>query len=217
METELHGPPVPAVDSDSVRSGSSTHLEPPPSQLSLGFTDRPGGAAGLSAIDNTADDNTMNHAEGDVVVTDVTHATTAAATPAPPATPAQDSQSAVALTLAREARSEAVTEDAARSEAVTEDSAVQKELEDVVCVPIQSPLIRCRPRLRRARTPVSVDALRRSGRLAAKPRALNATKQAQIVLLRKLGVEIDPGAPDLEIEAKFKATFRAGNMSVRKQ
>jgi len=102
-------------------------------------------------------------------------------------------------------------------EAEPDEAAVQKELEDMICVPLQSPLIRSRPRLRRSRTPISVGSLRRSGRLAAKPRAANATRQAQIVLLKKLGVHVDTSAPDLEIEQKFKATFRGGNMSANKQ
>jgi len=42
-------------------------------------------------------------------------------------------------------------------------------------------------------------------------------RQAQIVLLKKLGVHVDTSGPDLEIERKFKATFRGGNMSANKQ
>jgi len=99
-------------------------------------------------------------------------------------------------------------------EAEPDEAAVQKELEDMICVPLQSPLIRSRPRLRRSRTPISVGS---SGRLAAKPREANATRQAQIVLLKKLGVHVDTSAPDLYIKRKFKDTFRGGNMSANKQ
>jgi hypothetical protein len=37
------------------------------------------------------------------------------------------------------------------------------------------------------------------------------------VLLKKLGVHVDTSATDLEIERKFKAMFRGGNMSANKQ
>jgi len=57
-------------------------------------------------------------------------------------------------------------------------------------MPLQTPLIRGGPRLRRSKTPVTIRMIRRSVRLAAKPRAANSTKQAQSVLLQlhKLGI-----------------------------
>jgi hypothetical protein len=91
---------------------------------------------------------------------------------------------------------------------------VQDELEALVCLPLQTPLIK-RPRLRRSRTPVSVHSLRRSGRIAARPRVANATRQAQNVLLKKLGIAVEEDAADLEIENKVKAAFH--HMSTRKQ
>jgi hypothetical protein len=43
----------------------------------------------------------------------------------------------------------------------------------------------------------------------------NATRQAQNVLLKKLGIAVEEDAADLEIENKFKAAFH--HMSTRKQ
>lgn len=93
---------------------------------------------------------------------------------------------------------------------------VQLELEAAVCVPLQTPLVRSRPRIRRARTPVSVGSLRRSGRIAAQPRAANATAQAHRVLLKKLGVAVEEGEPDEDVVRRFKLTFN-GDMTQRKQ
>jgi hypothetical protein len=93
---------------------------------------------------------------------------------------------------------------------------VQDELEADVCLLLHTPVIRGRPRLRRARTLVSIHSLRRSGRLAGKPCAANATRQAQNVLLRKLGIQVEEGAIDADIESKFKAAFRGG-MTAKKQ
>ena len=100
----------------------------------------------------------------------------------------------------------------------TNDAAnrVQLELEDEVCIPIQTPLVMNRPRLRRARSPVAVHSLRRSGRIAARSRAANATAQAQRVLLKKLGIVIHDAEPDNDIQQKFKNAF-AGNMSLNKR
>jgi hypothetical protein len=50
----------------------------------------------------------------------------------------------------------------------------------------------------------------------AKPRAANATVQAQKVLLKKLGVEVQEDEPDPDIEEKLKVVFR-GDMSENKQ
>jgi hypothetical protein len=64
----------------------------------------------------------------------------------------------------------------------TEDNdPVQAELEARIYVSLQTPV------LHRSRTPRSARSIRRSGRLVAKPRAANSTKQAQSVLLKKLG------------------------------
>jgi hypothetical protein len=40
---------------------------------------------------------------------------------------------------------------------------VQEELEAMICLPLQTPVIRGGPKLRRSRTPVSIHTLRRSG------------------------------------------------------
>jgi len=85
-----------------------------------------------------------------------------------------------------------------------------------VCVPMHTPLIHAGPRPRRARTPVSIPSLRRSGRIAARPRAPNATVQAQLLLLKKLGVAVAEGEHASEVEKKIKLAFR-GDMSTRKR
>jgi hypothetical protein len=69
--------------------------------------------------------------------------------------------------------------------------------------------------LRRSRTLVSIHSLRRSGRIAARPRAANTIRQAQNVLLRKLGIEVEEDAVDSEVESKFKVIFH--HMSANKQ
>jgi hypothetical protein len=78
---------------------------------------------------------------------------------------------------------------------------VQASLEAEVCIPLTTPLLKTRPRLRRSRTPTSVRSLRRSGRIAARPRAANATKQAQNVLLKKLGMGLPESATGAEIDS----------------
>jgi hypothetical protein len=90
---------------------------------------------------------------------------------------------------------------------------VLEEIEAEVCIPLRTPLLRGGPRLRRSRTPVTVHSLRRSGRIAARPRAANATAQAQRILLKKLGMPVDEGEPDNDIERKFIL----GDMSTMKQ
>ena len=108
--------------------------------------------------------------------------------------------------------------DSARSAKLTDSScftipsfipaiSVAQELEAQVCMPLQTPLIRGGPRLRRSKTPVTIRMIRRSVRLAAKPRAANSTKQAQSVLLKKLGVHVDDATVNSEIQKKFKETF----------
>jgi hypothetical protein len=55
---------------------------------------------------------------------------------------------------------------------------IQESLEELLCLPLQTPLIRGPPRLRRPRTPVFVTPLRRSERIAAQPREADTTRQA---------------------------------------
>ena len=93
---------------------------------------------------------------------------------------------------------------------------IQDLLEEEVCLPFRSLIIKERPRLRRAQTPVSGRTVRRSGRLAARPRAANATAQAQRVLLKKLGVPVRDDAPEAELEGLVKAAFR-GDITARKR
>jgi len=99
---------------------------------------------------------------------------------------------------------------------VPDEPSIQEMLEGEVCIPLQTPLVRRGPTLRRSRTLVSIHSLRRSGRIAARPRTPNATRQAQIVLLKKMGIHVDENAPDAEAEAKLKLAFR-GDMTQRKQ
>lgn len=93
---------------------------------------------------------------------------------------------------------------------------VQEEIEAEVCIPLRTLVLRTKPRLRHSRTPVAIDSLRRSGRIAAKPRASNTTRQAQNVLLKKLGIAVEENAADAEIEAKFRGAFR-GDLSANKK
>ena len=81
-------------------------------------------------------------------------------------------------------------------------------LEARLCLPLQTPLIPGSPRLRRPRTPVSVQSLRRNERLAAKPCEADSTKQAQCVLMQKLGVVASSPNVDSETVRKYKSTFR---------
>jgi hypothetical protein len=53
---------------------------------------------------------------------------------------------------------------------------IQDSLEGRLCLPLQTPLIRGPPRLRRPETPISVTLLRRSERIAAQPREADSTK-----------------------------------------
>ncbi|WVZ80021.1 hypothetical protein U9M48_027539 [Paspalum notatum var. saurae] len=83
-------------------------------------------------------------------------------------------------------------------------TSVQDRLEAAICVP------RCC-----AGDHGSIHSHRRSGRIAAKSRTANTTVQAQRVLLKKLGFQVEDAA-DKDIEKKFKLAFR-GDMSERKQ
>ncbi|CAD6248491.1 unnamed protein product [Miscanthus lutarioriparius] len=69
-------------------------------------------------------------------------------------------------------------------------------------------LIPGQPRLRTPRTPVSVRSLRHSERLAAKPREADSIKQAQCVLMQKLGVIARSPIVDSETVRKYKSTFQ---------
>jgi hypothetical protein len=93
---------------------------------------------------------------------------------------------------------------------------VQAELEAGICIPMHTPLIRAGPRLRRSRTPISIPSLRRSGIITTKPRAPNAIVQAQLVLLKKLGISVADNASEADLEKKIQLAFR-GDMSSRKQ
>jgi len=85
---------------------------------------------------------------------------------------------------------------------------LQETLEARLCLPLQTPLIPGPPGLCRPRTPVSVQSLWRSERLAAKPREADSTKQAQCVLMQKLGVVASSPNVDSETVRKYKSTFR---------
>ena len=61
--------------------------------------------------------------------------------------------------------------------------------------------------MRKPRTPVSILSLRRSDRLATKPREVNSTKKVQCVLTQKLGVVVASPSVDMETMRKYKATF----------
>ena len=73
---------------------------------------------------------------------------------------------------------------------------LQDMLEERLCLSLQTPIIRGPPRLRKSRTLVSLLSLRRSDRLAVRLREANSTKQAQCVLMHKLGVMV--ASPDVD-------------------
>lgn len=93
---------------------------------------------------------------------------------------------------------------------------VQDELEMEVCIHLSMPVLRAKPWLRHSRTPVTIESLRRGRRIVSTPRAANTTRQAQNVLLKKLGMHVQQDAVDAEVEAKFKAAFK-GDLSDRKK
>lgn len=78
-----------------------------------------------------------------------------------------------------------------------------------LCIPLQTPAIRAPPKTRKSRTPASPRTSCRSIRLAAKHREPDSTKQAQKVLLKKLGGLVLSPVADSEVARKFKATFSA--------
>jgi hypothetical protein len=81
------------------------------------------------------------------------------------------------------------------------------DIEAAICIPLQTPVIKAAPILRRSRTPATVVTLKRSTRLAAKPRAANATLQAQSVLMRKLGIPVQTPPADLDALGRYIAAF----------
>lgn len=86
---------------------------------------------------------------------------------------------------------------------------IVEEIVSRICIPLQTPIIRAGPMLRRSKTPKSGFTMRRSERIAKKPRAANSTLQAQHVLQKKLGVAVDYNVGDDEIVENFRATFAA--------
>jgi hypothetical protein len=99
---------------------------------------------------------------------------------------------------------------------IEETPNIQAQLEKGVCVHLNTPIVRGGPRLRRSRTPASNGALRRSGRLAAKPRAPNPVVQAHRVLLMKMGVQVPDEASHEHLEGIIAETFRGG-LTTRKK
>lgn len=77
------------------------------------------------------------------------------------------------------------------SPARSPDTAQIGDIEAAICVPLQ--------------TPVSGGGAR--ARLAAKPRAANATLQAQSVLMRKLGIPVQTSPADLDALGTCIAAF----------
>lgn len=75
--------------------------------------------------------------------------------------------------------------------------AILEDLEERLCLPLQTPLVCGPPRLRRARTPAPAQSLRRSVRIAAAPREV-----------QKLGVATPSPAVDSDTVRKYKTTFR---------
>jgi hypothetical protein len=86
---------------------------------------------------------------------------------------------------------------------------IQEEIELLICIPLQTPIIRAGPKLRRSKTPKSGFTMRRSERIPRKLRAANSTLQAQNVLKQKLGITVDYNDVDDEIVEKFRPTFAA--------
>jgi len=66
---------------------------------------------------------------------------------------------------------------------------IEEEIESRICIPLQPPIIRAGPKLRRS--PKSGFTMRHSEHIARKPRATNSTLQAQNVLKQKLGIAVD--------------------------
>jgi hypothetical protein len=86
---------------------------------------------------------------------------------------------------------------------------IEEEIESRICIPLQTPIIRVGPKLRRSKTPKSGFTMRRSERIARKPHAANSTLQAQNGLKQKLGIVVDYNNVDDKIIKKFRVTFAA--------
>ena len=80
-------------------------------------------------------------------------------------------------------------------------------IQDRVYLAPQTPMLQGRPTLMVARAQPSVGTPRRSTRLAAKPRALNPTLQAQQVLMVKLGLVNASEPIDVAETQKLESIF----------
>lgn len=87
------------------------------------------------------------------------------------------------------------SEDDAGRAGLSTPRATLRCLEERLCIPIQMPLVRGPPRLRKPRTPATTQSVRRSRRIAEAPREVDSTMQAQRVLMKKLGVA--PPSPSM--------------------
>jgi hypothetical protein len=85
---------------------------------------------------------------------------------------------------------------------------IEESLEERLCLPLQTPLIHGPPRLRRPRTPAPITLLRHSECIAAQPREADVTKQAQHVLMNKLGLEAPSSNVGSDTVHRYKAAFR---------
>jgi hypothetical protein len=85
---------------------------------------------------------------------------------------------------------------------------IEESLEEQLCLPLQTPLIHGPPRLRRPRTPAPVTSLRRGERIAVQPREADVTKQAQRVLMNKLGLEASSPNVGSDMVRRYKAAFQ---------
>jgi hypothetical protein len=87
-------------------------------------------------------------------------------------------------------------------------ASILEVMEAQVCLPLQTPIIRGPPMLRRSRTPILVWSLRCSKRLSRKAAHPNSTEQAQCVLMQKLGVVANSPNVGSKTVRKYKATFQ---------
>ncbi|CAD6262766.1 unnamed protein product [Miscanthus lutarioriparius] len=84
----------------------------------------------------------------------------------------------------------------------TATMSIQESLEERLYLPLHTPLIHGPPRLRKPRTSAPITSLRRSDRIATKPREADSTKQAQCVLMQKLGIVAPSSNVDSETVRK---------------
>jgi hypothetical protein len=84
----------------------------------------------------------------------------------------------------------------------------EESLKERLCLPLQTPLIHGPPRLRRPRMPAPVTSLRHSERIAVQPCEADITKQAQRVLMNKLGLKASSSNVGSDTVHKYKAAFR---------